>query len=89
MSNAVAYCREEKRASAALFPGQLSWFIALSIWSAAAFCEGVRLTQFSKTSFSSGVSSTTSPSAKNWDSVIPKPLQMVSSVSSEGLTFRL
>ena len=35
------------------------------------FCSGERDAQQSNTSFKSGVNSTISPSAKNWDKVIP------------------
>ena len=47
------------------------WFIAFNICPAAAFCSGVRDVQLSNTSFRSGVNSTISPSAKNWDKVMP------------------
>ena len=47
------------------------WFIAFNICPAAAFCSGDRDVQLSNTSFRSGVNSTISPSAKNWDKVMP------------------
>ncbi|HIT36509.1 MAG TPA: hypothetical protein IAC30_07495 [Candidatus Faecousia intestinavium] len=62
-----------------------SLFIAFSICSAALFWVGVKFTQQSKTDFKSGVNSTISPSAKNWDSVMPKPLQITSNVAIESV----
>ena len=53
------------------------------------FCSAVRLTQESKSSLISGVISTISPSAKNWDIVMPKPAQIASKVLIEGKVFRL
>ena len=53
------------------------------------FCSAVRLTQESKSSLISGVISTISPSAKNWDNVIPKPAQIDSNVLIEGNVFLL
>ena len=50
------------------------------------FCSGVSVTQLSNSSFACGVSSTISPSAKNWESVIPKPLQIDSSVVTVSYT---
>lgn len=54
----------------------------------AAFCSGVRFTHLRNSSFRSGVSSTISPSAKNCDKVMPKPLQIASSVVIEGIVLR-
>ena len=48
-------------------------FIVSIIWRTAAFCFGVRFTQPSNICCSSGVISTIAPSAKNCESVIPKP----------------
>ena len=49
----------------------------------------MRLTQESKSSLISGVISTISPSAKNWDIVMPNPAQIASNVLIEGKVFRL
>ena len=51
------------------------------------FCSGVKATQLSNNSLSSGESSTIVSSAKNCDRVMPKPLHMASSVAIEGSTF--
>ena len=54
-----------------------------------AFCLAVRNTHPSNSSFRSGLSSTISPSEKNCARVIPKPLQIDSSVGIDGVAFRL
>lgn len=51
------------------------------------FCSGVSGLQPSNRRFKSGESSTISPSAKNWESVIPKPVQIVSNVAIDGTEF--
>ena len=53
------------------------------------FSSAVNVTHRSNNSFSSGVNSTRSPSEKNCDNVIPKPLQIASSVAIEGTVLAL
>ena len=52
------------------------------------FSSAVSVTHRLNNSFSSGVNSTRSPSEKNYDNVIPKPLQIASSVAIEGTVLR-
>ena len=67
----------------------LGTFMALTISNAACFCSGASATQLLNSSFNSGVSSTMSPSAKNWAKEMPKAEQTDSSVEMEGTVFRL
>lgn len=60
----------------------ISWLIAF-------FCVLLRDDHARNILCCSGVSSTQSPSAKNCASVMPNPLQMLSSVGMEGVVFRL
>ena len=64
-------------------------FIARIICNAACFCSGVSDTQLSNSSFSSGVNSTISLSAKNWAKEMPKAEHTDSRVEMEGTVFRL
>ena len=65
------------------------WFIVLAIRRTAFFCSGDNPTHWFNNSFTSGVNNTISPSAKNWDSVMPKPAQIASSVGIDGVVFLL
>lgn len=64
------------------FMASISWLIAF-------FCVLLRDDHARNILCCSGVSSTQSPSAKNCASVMPNPLQMLSSVGMEGVVFRL
>lgn len=55
----------------------------------ACFCSGERVRQSSNISCCSAVSSTRFPSAKNCARVMPKPLQICSSVATDGVVLRL
>ena len=69
--------------------GNSYFFITQIKCDIASFCSGDRVRQLSNILCCSSVSSTMLPSAKNWESVIPKPLQIISSVATEGVVFRL
>jgi len=69
--------------------GLLHFFITEIKCRKASFCSGDSVRQASNISRCSPVSSTMSPSAKNWASVMLNPLQICSSVATEGVVLRL
>ena len=62
--------------------GFLYFFMTEIKWLIASFCLGERVRQASNIVCCSSVNSTMLPSAKNWASVMPKPLQIIPNVAT-------
>lgn len=62
--------------------GLLYFFMTVIKWLIASFCSGDRVRQASNIRCCSSVNSTMLPSAKNWVSVMPKPLQIIPNVAT-------
>lgn len=70
-----------------IYQSEFLQFKAFIIFNTISFCSDVNGTQLSNNSLRAGVISTISPSAKNCDKVIPKPLHIASNVAIEGTEF--
>ena len=80
--------RNQTRHSQNVFNQVLRLFISFAIIIIACFCDGVNVTHCSIRGFKSGVNSIISPSAKNCESVMPKPAQRDSNVEIDGVALR-